>query len=117
MTESRGHFTPNPKDYDFPMSATFRAWTYQYCEVPDPGYVPPQPDVADLEDRIGNLEAISAEPRQIPRRYEDRLEQIQGTVNYLYKKLNEIPAKKIEMPIKKKTPSKAQYGGLKVERA
>ena len=31
-----------PDDYDFPMSSDFRAWTYQHCGVPDPGYIPPE---------------------------------------------------------------------------
>lgn len=31
------------EDYDFPMSQTFRAWTYQDCGVQDPGYVPLEP--------------------------------------------------------------------------
>ena len=34
---------PNLSDYDFPLSETFRAWTFEHCGVPDPAYVPPRP--------------------------------------------------------------------------
>jgi len=71
-----------------------------YC-VPDP--------IADYEDRIGNLEAISAEPGQIPWRYHDRLEQKQREVIYLQNKLN-------EGAVRKSMSNKAQYRGLKVAR-
>jgi len=78
-----------PEDYDFPMSETFRAWTYQHCGVADPGYVPPQQDIEDLQDRIGNLEAISAEPGRMPRHYHDQIQQLKAQVTYLQNKVNE----------------------------
>lgn len=31
-----------PEDFDFPMSSTFRAFSFQYCGWPDPGYIPPE---------------------------------------------------------------------------
>ena len=43
----------------------------------------------ELEDRINNLEAISAEPGQIPRQYQYKIEQLQAKVLYLGNKLNE----------------------------
>jgi hypothetical protein len=57
--------------------------------VPDPGYVPPQPDIEDLEDRIGNLEAISAEPGRMPRYYHDKLQQLEGRVLHAVGKMQE----------------------------
>ncbi len=36
-----------PEDYDFPISSDFRAFTYSYCGVPDPGYIPPEPKVKE----------------------------------------------------------------------
>lgn len=33
------------EDFDFPMSDTFRAYSYQYCNESDPGYVPIQRDI------------------------------------------------------------------------
>ena len=84
------HYMPiTPDMYDFPCSSSFRAWTYQYCGVPDPGCVPPQPDIADLDDRIGNLEAISSEPGHMPRYYHDKLQQLEGRVLHAEAKLHE----------------------------
>ena len=35
------HYQPiTPADFDFSMSDTFRAFSYQYCNQPDPGYIP-----------------------------------------------------------------------------
>ena len=77
------------------------------------GYLPPliYPElspVVDLEDRINNLEAISAEPGQIPRRYHDRLEQIQREVVYLRNKI-------IETRVKKQQVGKSSYRGLSIK--
>jgi len=48
--DDREHYqSPMPIDYDFPMSDTFRGYSYQYCGVPDPAYVPPQLDLTDIE--------------------------------------------------------------------
>jgi len=30
----------SPTDIDYPCSDTFRAYSYQYCNQPDPGYIP-----------------------------------------------------------------------------
>lgn len=35
-TEAEHWHDIQPDDYDFPMSETFRAWTYEHCGVPDP---------------------------------------------------------------------------------
>jgi len=32
-----------PDMFDFPMSDTFRGFAYEYCNQPDPGYIPPEP--------------------------------------------------------------------------
>lgn len=42
-----------PDDYDFPMSSTFRTWTYEHCEASDPGYVPQQ--LEQSKDKILEL--------------------------------------------------------------
>lgn len=93
-------YSVRPEDYDFPMSETFRAWTYQYCGMPDPGYVPPQPDIAGLEDRINDLEAILAMPGEVPRHYHDQIQQLKAQVLFLQKKIYEMAArqKKKEKP-------------------
>ena len=76
----------NPDDFDFPCSDTFRAFYGNEQGSPLPA--------ADMEDRIDNLEAISSESGRVPRRYEGRLEQIQGQVLYLQNKLNEQTLKR-----------------------
>ena len=80
--DSQYHYTPlKPDDYDFPMADSFRAMSYRDCGVQDPGYVPPQPDLEDLEDRINDLEAISAQPGSVPQYYHDRTNQLQNRIN------------------------------------
>ena len=58
---------------------------------------PSQQDTSELEDRISNLESISAERGSIPRKYYDEFQQIHGEIANLR---NKIVAKK-------KTPSVA----------
>jgi hypothetical protein len=37
------HYQPiTPDMYDFPMSNSFRGFSFEYCGVPDPGYIPPE---------------------------------------------------------------------------
>ena len=45
------------------------------------------PDIAELEDRICNLESISAERGSIPRRYYDEFKQIHGDIAALKSKV------------------------------
>ena len=89
--DSREHYFPlKPDDFDYPMSMAFRAFSYDYCGVTDPGYVSLKPDVSDLDDRINDLEAISAQPGSIPRYYDDRTQQVENKVTGLQNKLNEL---------------------------
>lgn len=97
---------PSPEDFDFPMSATFRSFSFGYCGLQDPGIIPTL-DTAHLEDRVGNLEAISAQRGGIPRQYHDQFQQIRGEIAYLHKKIAEQPAKKQQ-------PTKSTYKGLEV---
>lgn len=60
------------------------------------------------EDRIDNLEAISAEPGRIPRQYQDKLQQLQLGMARLRNKVNEFTAKKPQV-------KKSKYQGLRVE--
>lgn len=47
----------------------------------------------DLEDRVGNLEAISAQPGRAPRYYQEQLQQLRGEIAYLHKKITEQPVR------------------------
>ena len=73
---------------------------------------------AALEDRIGNLEAMIAEPGRIPRRYYDYLQQLQGQVahlqNALYAALDR-GKKKAKQQAAKQGTSKPTYQGLSIE--
>jgi len=100
-SETEYYHPIRPEDYDFACSNSFRAWTYEYCGVPDPGNIPYQPDTEKVEQRINNLEAISAEPGQIPRQYHDQLRQLKGQVLYLQKKIEEMSEQKKKITYKK----------------
>jgi len=45
--------------------------------------------LTDIENRLNNLEAISAEPGRTPRHYQDELTQIKGQMLYIQNKLQE----------------------------
>ena len=76
-----------PDMFDFPMSDTFRAHSYQYCNQPDPGYIPPEPEAPP--------------PQIIEHRHSDmskkdfaRLNSLERQVKYLQGKLTEKEKKK-----------------------
>lgn len=79
---------------DFPVSWDFNRHYSLYYGQPDPGpnMVAESTRVEELEDRIGNLEAISAEPGRMPRRYYDQMQQLKAQVTYLQNKVNELVA-------------------------
>jgi len=52
---------------------------------------PLPPDLTEIEDRIANLESISAEKGGIPRRYHEQIQQLRGEIAYLHKKIAEQP--------------------------
>ena len=89
--EPEHYLSLNLTDWDFPCSNLFRAFSYDSCGVQDPGSAPlsSQPNIADLDDRLNDLEAISAESGSMPRQYHDSLQQIRGQVLYLQNKLQE----------------------------
>lgn len=97
--EERIIYRPRPEDFDFPMSDTFRGFTFEYCELPDPGHVPAL-NISDLEDRIQNLEEISAMPGRIPQQYHKMMQQARSEIAYLNNKLA-----KLEKQITEQGPS------------
>lgn len=56
------------------------------------------------DDRLNNLEAMTAEPGSVPRQYEDMIFQLQAHINHLEKRLNE----------KKKWSEKVEYKGIEL---
>lgn len=86
-TEPERYHRIEPSDFDFPMSDTFRVHSYQYCNQPDPGYIPPVPEAPP--------------PQIIEHRHSDmskqdfaRLNNLEGQVKYLQGKLTERQTKK-----------------------
>ncbi len=61
------------------------------CEAEFQALNTPQVDLTDLEDRLDNLESISAEKGGIPRRYFEQIQQMRGEIAYLHKKIAEQP--------------------------
>ena len=78
----------DPSNFDYPMSRTFRAASFEYCGIPDPGYSPPLQNT-DIEDRLNDLEAEVSRPGSIPRRYTEELNQLKGRILHLQSKLIE----------------------------
>jgi|GEM_PF-6698199 len=62
-----------------------------------------------LEERVGNLESITAEPGGIPRWYHDKIEQIRLELLHLKGKVIEA------RPKKPKAPPRSTYKGLASE--
>lgn len=77
----------SPEDFDFPISFnSLRSLCYEHGWR-DPGsniaVEEQSPDLASVEERVGDLEAISASPGSIPRRFHDDIQQIKSAVLYL----------------------------------
>ena len=77
-----------PDAFDYPMSQSFRAHSFEYCGIPDPGYSPPLQNT-DIEDRLNDLEAEVSKPSSIPRRYTEELNQLKGRILHLQSKVIE----------------------------
>ena len=71
------------------MSETFRAWTYWPCGVPDPGYIPPQPEPVEprAQEIIHHLSNMS-------RADWDLLHQTAGQIKHLQKQVDELKARR-----------------------
>jgi len=98
--EELDHYYPLRKeDFDFSMSYSYYRGLSQYHGWPDPGT-----DIVEesnLEDRIDNLEAITAESGSMPRHYHDRLQQLEARVIRAETKLNEYLSPKKQTQLEK----------------
>ena len=79
----------SPDDFDYPMSQSFRAHSFEYCGIPDPGYFTEGIVTTDIEDRLNDLEAEVSKPGGIPRRYTEGLNQLKGVILHLQSKVIE----------------------------
>ena len=71
--------------------------------------------ITKLEERIGNLEAISAQPGDIPWQYQNSLTQLQGQINFVQNKLNaalDRGKQKAKQQATQKQSLKPTYKGL-----
>lgn len=80
-------------------------------------YCPHQSDKQQerLEERVANLEEISAMPGEIPREYHDTLQQLQGQIIFVENKLNAALDKgkqRAAQKAKQKETEKPTYRGL-----
>jgi len=69
-------------------------YLYDYRNAYDDGRVEDTTELDGLKEQVNDLEATIAEPGRIPRRYNDKLQQLQGEVTFLRNKVNEIQTKR-----------------------
>ena len=84
--EPERYHIPEPEDYDFPMSSTFRAYSFEYCEREDPGKGP-----AVIEKEVGPF--LLPEPEWAKPQW-DYIQQLRAMVNYLNNKVTELQVKR-----------------------
>lgn len=85
-----------------------REYLYDYANAHDnPMPHAPQPDVTELEDRIGNLEAISAERGSLPRKYQEQFDSLRGELANLRQKIVGQPTK--PQPVAHAQPAKPKH--------
>ncbi|KKL72643.1 hypothetical protein LCGC14_2082880 [marine sediment metagenome] len=72
--------------FDYAMSQSFRAYSFEYCGIPDPGYSPPATNT-DVDDRLNDLEAEVCSG--IPGKYTEELNQLKGRILHLQSKMIE----------------------------
>lgn len=85
-------------------------YLYDYANAHDnPMPRAPEPDITEIQERVGNLEAISAERGSIPRQYHDQFHQIRGELAYLQNKV----AKQTPSTENKATPRGLQYQDIR----
>ena len=83
-------------------------YLYDYRNAHDlPVAVTEDPEVAELRERIDNLEALSAQRGSIPRRFHSEVQQLRGQVKFLHRKVVEH-RKVTEQPPTTSAPSKYQ---------
>ena len=88
-TPGEYYHQPEPSDFDFPVSDTFRAYSYQYCNRPDPGYIPPEPQAPPPQV----TEVIHRHSNMSQNEYA-LLRNLEGQAKYLQGKLMERQARK-----------------------
>ena len=76
-----------PDAFDYPMSQSFRAHSFEYCGQADPGYSPPIINTTDVDDRLNDLEAEVCSG--VPRKYTEELSQLKGQILHLQGKMIE----------------------------
>ena len=71
------------------LDCGLRDYLYDYRNAYDNPLTmtPMQPDISELDDRVSNLESISAERGSIPRKYYDEFRQIHGEIAALRGKI------------------------------
>lgn len=75
------HYQPlTPDMFDFPMSDTFRGFSYQYCNQPDPGETVPGPEAPPLQEIIHRHSDMSKQDYRLLRQLRSQVMRLQGQV-------------------------------------
>ena len=95
--EPQHYREPQLDDYDYPLSDSFRAWTYEHCGIPDPGYAPSRE----------KIQRQQVKPMTKPA--QDEIQKLKAEINHLQ---NEI----IKLKANSKSAQKPQVrkGGIQV---
>lgn len=77
----------SPEDWDFPLSDTFRGYSFELCGLPDPGYIPPEPE--EVPQTIEHIHRHS----DMGKKEFDQLQQLARQVKHLQAILRESKRK------------------------
>jgi len=102
--DETNHHDISPEDFDFPMSATFREFTFET-------YGSPWHQRSALTNPIVTEKPV-AQPWDKRQQYQ--IDQVRSELIHIRRKLFEITGKKLE-PGKPKNPAKYTYTGLVIE--
>ena len=87
--ERHDYYQPlRPEDFDFPMSDTFRAYSYEYCGQPDPGY---SPEALESTPRV--TEVIHRHSEMGQKEF-DLLQQTARRVGYLQGEIDQLKTRR-----------------------
>ena len=75
------------------LTCGYQEYLYDYRNAFDEGRAEDTTEIDTLKERVDDLDTMVAEPGRIPRKYNDKLQQLQGEVAYIRNKVNELQSK------------------------
>jgi hypothetical protein len=88
--ECKGRLYPTDPTVGFSHEGRYYPPLCEGC----PNQNSPEQEIERLKNRIEKLEELVAMPGSIPRRYQDRLQQLQGELAHVHSEVHEMKAKK-----------------------